>query len=102
MSPHSARTAVAGMRSAEQAAGVAGARGGSGRKTGVAAVTMLHDAAAAATPVAIAVVDAAGRTSSGMLLPLRVAAGRVSGIDPLSAEHREYSLSRIISVAPAP
>lgn len=102
VSPQSARTAVAGMRSADQAAGVAGARGGSGRKTGVAAVTMLHDAAAAATPVAIAVVDAAGRTSSGMLLPLRVAAGRVSGIDPLTDEHREYSLSRIISVAPAP
>lgn len=102
VNPQSARAAVAGMRSAEQAAGVAGARGGSGRKTGVAAVTMLHDAAAAATPVAIAVVDAAGRTSSGMLLPLRVAAGRVSGIDPLTDEHREYSLSRIISVAPAP
>lgn len=98
----SAAQTVASMRSAERAAGAAGASGGAGRKTGLAAVSMLHEAAESSTAVAIAVVDAAGRTSSGMLLPLRVAAGRVSGIDPLTEEHREYALARIISVSPAP
>ncbi len=97
-----AEQAVATMRSAEKAAGAAGAKGGSGRRTGIAAVSMLHEAAETSRPVAIAVVDAAGRTSSGMLLPLRVAAGRVSGVDPLTEEHREYALARIISVSPAP
>lgn len=95
LSRAAAEAAVAQMRSAEQAGHATAA----GRRTGEAAIALLHEAVQLRQPVAIAVVDAAGRTASGMLLPIQVSAGRVAGVDPHTGTHREYLLHRIISVA---
>lgn len=95
ISAAAAEAAVAQMRSAEQAGHATAA----GRRTGEAAIALLHEAVQLRQPVAIAVVDSAGRTASGMLLPIQVAAGRVAGVDPHTGTHREFLLHRIISVA---
>lgn len=97
LSTEAARRAVAVLRSAQRAGDV----NPSQRRTGEAALALLHTAADRGQTVSIAVVDSAGRTSTTLLLPLQVGAGRVAGINPMTGEKREHSLHRVISVTPA-
>lgn len=87
--------AVATLRSAQRAASVHPHQ----RRTGEAALALLHSAADGAQTVAISVVDTAGRTNTALFLPLQVGGGRVAGINPLTGDKRTISLHRIISVS---
>ncbi|WP_234414844.1 hypothetical protein [Dietzia sp. JS16-p6b] len=47
----------------------------------------------------VSVVDAQGRSTSRLVVPVSVAGGRIEGIEPDSAEAVSLPLHRVISVA---
>lgn len=95
--PGELRAAITAMRSADR---VRSARGGSGDGyTGEAAIARLHEAAGSGTAVTVSVVDAQGRSTSRLVIPVSVAGGRIEGVEPDSAEAVTLPLHRVISVA---
>lgn len=91
------RAAITAMRSADR---VRSARGSSGDGyTGEAAIARLHEAAGSGTAVTVSVVDAQGRSTSRLVIPVSVAGGRIEGVEPDSAEAVTLPLHRVISVA---
>ncbi|MBB1052011.1 hypothetical protein G6021_13010, partial [Dietzia sp. CW19] len=79
---------------------VRSARGSSGDGyTGQAAIARLHEAAGSGTAVTVSVVDAQGRSTSRLVIPVSVAGGRIEGVEPDSAEAVTLPLHRVISVA---
>ncbi|EYT63074.1 hypothetical protein H483_0108910 [Dietzia sp. UCD-THP] len=95
--PSELRTAIAAMRSADRVRAARGPSGGG--YSGEAAIARLHEAAGSGTAVTVSVVDAQGRSTSRLVVPVSVAGGRIEGVEPDSAEAVSLPLHRVISVS---